>query len=59
MEHISATCAHLEKNIITMPPLIDLIPNDLTSIYSTLLHAIDLAFKMNIPTPSITFDHAL
>ena len=59
MEHISETCAHLEKNIITMPPLIDLNPNDLTSIYSTLLHAIDLAFKMNIPTPSITFDHAL
>ena len=27
--------------------------------YSTLLHALDLAFKMNIRTPSITFDQVL
>ena len=27
--------------------------------YLTLLHALDLAFKMNIRTPSITFDQVL
>ena len=36
---------------ITMLPLIDLNPNDLTRTYSTQLHAMDLAFKMNTPTP--------
>ena len=42
-----------------MLPFIDLNPKDLTCIYSTLLHVIDLAFKRNIPTPSITFDQPL
>ena len=47
------------KSTIMMLALIDLNPNDLICIYSTLLHVIDLAFKMNIPTPSITFDQPL
>ena len=59
MENIFANCAHPEKSTITMLPLIDLNPNVLTCIFSTLLHVIDLAFKMNIPTPSITFDQPL
>ena len=59
MENISAACAHPEKSTITMLLLIDLNPNNLTGICSTLLHVTDLAFKMNIPTPSITFDQPL
>ena len=59
MENISGACAHPEKSTITMLPLTDLNPNDLTCIHSTLFHIIDLAFKMNIPTPSNTFDQPL
>ena len=59
MKNISAACTHPEKGTMTMLALIDLNPNDLICFYSTLLHVIDLAFKMNIATPSITFDQPL
>ena len=59
MENISAACARPEKSTIMMLKLIDLNPNDLTCIYSTQLRVIHLVFKMNIPTPSITYDQPL
>ena len=40
-------------------PMIDLNPNSTTCIYSTLLYVINQASKLNILTPSITFDQPL
>ena len=39
--------------------IIDLPPTDLTCIYSTLLFIQNQAKKMNISTPSLTFDQPL
>ena len=42
-----------------MLPIIDLNPNDETCIYSTLLFVIEQSKKLNVTTPSITFDQSL
>ena len=47
------------KSTVTLLPIIDLNPNDMTCIYSTLLFVSDQAKQLNIPTPIITFDQPL
>jgi len=58
MQDIS-TGSHPPKSTITMLPIIDLNPSDMTCIYSTLLFVIDQSKKLNVITPSITFDQPL
>ena len=50
---------HLPSAAITLLPIIDLNPTDYTCIYSTLLFVINQCKKLNITTPSITFDQPL
>ena len=50
---------HPPKSTITMLPIIDLHPSDLTCIYSTLLFVINQSRRLNVVTPSITFDQPL
>ena len=50
---------HLPNATITLLPIIDLNPSSYTCIYSTLLFVIDQCKKLNIVTPSITFDQPL
>jgi len=42
-----------------MQPIIDVNPNDLSCIYSTLIHIIKQAEQLNIDTTSVTLDQAL
>ena len=58
MQYIS-NGSHLPKSNITMLPIMDLNPTDETCIYSTLLFVIERSKKLNIDTPSITFDQPL
>lgn len=51
--------SHPPKSNITMLPIIDLNPTDESCIYSTLLFVIEQSNKLNIDTPSITFDQPL
>ena len=46
----------LPSAAITLLPIIDLKPTDYTCIYSSLLFVINQCKKLNITTPSITFD---
>lgn len=50
---------HLPNSTITLLPIIDLNPSNYTCIYSTLLFVIDQCKKLDIVTPSITFDQPL
>ena len=50
---------HPKNASITLLPIIDLNPTNYTCIYSTLLFVIDQCKRLNIPTPSITFDQPL
>ena len=50
---------HLPSAAITLLPIIDLKPTDYTCIYSSLLFIINQCKKLNITTPSITFDKPL
>ena len=50
---------HLTSAAITLLPIIDLKPTDYTCIYSTLLFVNNQCKKLNITTPSITFDQPL
>ena len=50
---------HLTSAAITLLPIIDLKPTDYTCIYSTLLFVINQCKKLNITTPSTTFDQPL
>lgn len=47
------------KSCVTFLPMIDLNPNNEVCIYSTLRFVIDQAAKMQVQTPSITFDQPL
>jgi len=46
-------------SVIRMHPIIDLNPNDLSSVYSTLAYIAKEAEKLNIKTPTVTFDQPL
>lgn len=49
-----------EKSKIDFLPMIDLNPNEMTCVYSTLQYIIDQAGKIGLPyTPTITFDQPL
>ena len=50
---------HPPRSDTVLLPIIDLNPNDETCIYSTLLFVIEKSKKLNITTPSITFDQPL
>ena len=50
---------HSPKAKVTFLPIIDLNPSDYTCIYSTLLFIIEQSKKLNIETPSVTFDQPL
>ena len=50
---------HLLSAANTLWPIIDLKPTDYTCIYSTLLFVINQCKKLNITTPSTTFDQPL
>lgn len=58
MQDIS-TGTHPPKSNIKMLPIININPSDPTCIYSTLLFVIDQSKKLNVETPSITFDQPL
>ena len=47
------------KSTVSLLPIINLNPNDLTCIYSTLVFVIDQAKKLNLETAVITFDQPL
>lgn len=47
------------KSEVLLLPIIDLNPNDATSIYSTLLYIGDQASRLSIPTACVTFDQPL
>ena len=47
------------KSNVTMLPIIDLDPNDMSCIYSTLMFVIGQAKDLNIHTPVVTFDQPL
>ena len=55
----SAVTSEKSASTITFLPIIDLSPSDETCIYSTLLFVISQARKLNVRTPSITFDQPL
>ena len=49
----------LTKSVITMLPVINLHATDTTALYSLLSFVTDQSSKLNVPTPSITFDQPL
>jgi hypothetical protein len=50
---------HAKASDIRMQPIIDLNPNDLSCIYSTLMFIAKDAEKLHIKTPAVTFDQPL
>ena len=50
---------HPGKAMVSFLPILDLDPNDMTCVYSVLLHMQNQARQLNIPTPIITFDQPL
>ena len=50
---------HLPRADISFLPIVDLNPSSYTCVYSTLLFVLDQCKKLNINTPSITFDQPL
>lgn len=50
---------HSPNSEISMLPIIDISPSDLTCRYSTLVFAIDQSKRLKVNTPSITFDQPL
>ena len=49
----------MQKSTITFSPIIDLNPNDESSIYSTLLFVIEQAKRVRVPVSCVTFDQPL
>ena len=49
----------LKKSVITVLPVINLHATDTTVLYSFLSFVTDKSSKLNVPTPSITFDQPL
>ena len=49
----------MQKSTITFSHIIDLNPNDESSIYSTLLFVIEQAKKVRVPVSCVTFDQPL
>ena len=47
---------HPGKAMVSFLPILDLDPNDMTCVYSVLLHVQNQARQLTIPTPIITFD---
>jgi len=58
MQHV-CTGQHSAVSDVSMLPVIDLNPTDLTCIYSTLVFVEEQAKRLNIATPCITFDQPL
>ena len=56
---LMASGDHLSNSDITFVPIIDLNPSSYTCIYSTLTYVTEQCQKLNIKTPSITFDQPL
>ena len=54
-----STGSHEGKAEITMFPIIDLDPTDMSCIHSTLMFVLDQAKQLEVPTPYITFDQPL
>ena len=50
---------HLAKSYITMLPIINLHATDMTALYSLLAFVTGQSSKLNVPTPTITFDQPL
>lgn len=59
MDQVTSGRKHPGKTTINMLPIIDLKPSDVTCVYSTLLHVIKEAQKLQINTPCITMDQPL
>jgi len=47
------------KSVVTMLPIIDLDPSNMSCIYSTLSFIVEQAQNLNINTPAVTFDQPL
>ena len=58
MQHV-CTGKHSAVSEVSMLPILDLNPNDMTCVYSTLVFVEEQAKHLNIVTPCITFDQPL
>ena len=53
------TDQHFAKSYITMLPIINLPATDMTALHSLLVFVTEQSSKLNVPTPTITFDQPL
>jgi 5'-3' exonuclease len=53
------TDQHLGKSYVTMLPIINLPATDMTGLHSLLFFVTEQSSKLNVPTPTITFDQPL
>ena len=57
--HQHSSLSRVQSAVITMHPIIDQQPGEISTIYSTLLYVDQQGKRLGLPTPCVTFDHPL